>query len=291
MKATSFAAVVLAVCTAGCTTVNEIAPKISNVQPFPDGSTSGSLVSTAEIDPKAWGYADPYLTFASNAASVGTSAARIVEPTCTPIGGSVVRCEARKSFSAGRWFYQWHLDYGRTSADVAMLSRPNPPLSFKVAASSSVVTCPDGTRVLAGTPCRRPPLPSGCTAPLTPLAVSEPGDGAQPVGTQSWYKVSVWLKWQDPNQPRCAYYQVVLEEVGGDQTCSDYEQSGALDLDAPNAALRQDDCIVEIANFYEHAFSLAPGTQYRWRVRPMLDDQTFGTFTQDRTFTTLSLSE
>lgn len=289
MKATSFAAVVLAVCTAGCTTVNEIAPEISNIQPFPDGNTSGRLVSTADIDPKAWGYSDPYLTYARNAASVGTSAATIVEPTCTTIGGSVVRCEARRGFDAGRWFYQWHLDYGRTPADVATLSRPIPPLSFNVVAS--VGTCPDGTPVVAGVPCRRPPPQSGCTAPLMPLAVSEPGGGAQPVGTPSGHKVSVWLKWQDPNEPRCAYYQVVLEEVGGDQTCSDYEQSGALDLDAPNAALREDDCIVEITNFYEHAFSLAPGTRYRWRVRPMLDDQTFGTFTQDRTFTTLSLSE
>lgn len=281
MKVTSFAAVILAASIAGCTTVHEIAPEISNIQAFPGGNDGQTQVSTAEIDPKAWGYSDPYLTYASNAASVGTNAATVVEPTCANIGGSAIRCEARRMFSAGQWFYQWHLDYGRTSADVATLSRPIPPLSVNVVAAATEPE-PEPEPI--------PPISrhSGCTAPLGPLTITEPEDDAQLVGEPSGSVVSVWLKWQDPNEPRCHNYQIVIEQVGGDKTCDDYMQEGSLNLDLWNAALFEADCIVTIANFHEHSVPLAPNTEYRWRVRPMLKDNSFGTFTQDSTFSTHS---
>lgn len=273
----------------GCEAIQNIAPTITNISAPADVSTTASTAAvpfTATVDRKGWGYANIYLTVAPSVDTLFDNAvARVTDATCTPFssGSSVLDCQVTAGVPEGTWFYQWHIDYGATGADTATLSRPsNPSDTFTVTRIEQVVVTP-------------PPV----TTPdeTAALKLHSPENGAQCTGSYSVAgavggTTTTPLAWgTDTSQPGTnigGRYQFMVEHPTG-SNCTDMAALG-LDISAVNAAWAyqvEQGCQFSFANTNGSATEpLRPNRDYRWRVRRILDDDSFGDWTGYSTFRT-----
>lgn len=278
----------------GCQTIQDIAPTITNITGPQDASTStgsANVTSTAQIDRKGWGYAKPYFTFAPSPETLfDNTVAGVADAECEPSepGTSVLSCEVRTAVPVGTWYYQWHLDYGQTGADTAVLSRPQP------AAETFTVT------QVAAPP---PPPPTSTSGPEVDedeaLVVFDPANGERCAGSFIGASVAngstvVPIDWRAESTGEYAAlpgnYQVLVEHPTA-PNCAAAESQG-LDLSNPNAAWGyspQGGCYVAPSNTNSTATpALVPHHDYRVRVRRIRADNTFADWTAYNGFKTAS---
>lgn len=285
LPATSIAAIVVVVLLvpAGCQTVSNIAPSITEITQIPDMETytnAAHVSASAHFSYKDWGYVRPYFSVASDPASLfDHHVARVADPVCAPVeqGSATHRCTVALQLPPGTWYYQWHLDYGRTSADAAVLSRPHPPTqSFTVR-----------RKTITNGPPPPPPPSSG-----EPLVLHDPADGDLCTGALSGGSVIAPVSWRAQSTGEGVSiggtYQMMVEHPAP-PNCADAQSQG-LDISQTNAAwgyTTQGGCYFTYTNNNSSVTpALRPNRDYRVRVRRIQDDNSFGAWTAYNSFRT-----
>ena len=294
VPATSLTAMILTnlFALSGCQTIQNIAPTITDITGPQDASTTvgtANITSTARIDRKGWGYAKPYFTFAPSPETLfDNSVAGVADADCAVAGpgASQLNCEVHTAVPAGTWFYQWHLDYGQTGADTAVLSRPQP------ADDSFTIT------QIATTP-PNPPVSSGTEIDQNEaLVLFDPANedrcAGSFIGAAANGSTVVPIDWRaestDEYQSLPGNYQVMVEHPTA-PNCTGAASQG-LDIANPDAAWAYTvagGCFVTWSNINSTSTpALEPHHDYRARVRRIRDDNSFGDWTAYNGFKTAS---
>lgn len=272
-----------------CETIRELAPTITDIQQLPDleatsPDTNVIVTATARIDYKNWGYTKPYFTVAPSPETLlGSSAARLTIADCQPVApdSTIHDCTARISLPAATWYYQWHLDYGRTSADTAIFSRPYPATdSFTIKPVSDEEEEEEGEDL--------PPMEN------EPLVLFDPEDGISCAGFVSGNSTIVPINWRaqstDEHLNIGGRYQLMVEHPGPPNCTT--AQSQGLNINALNAAWgysQQGGCYFTFTNSNSTATPALPQNHnFRVRVRRIKSDDSFGPWTAYNSFTTAS---
>jgi len=134
--ATSLAAILLS----ACSPTPGAVPEMLSVQWPTDALTTtdtATVKSTITVDGKTWKHLKVFFTVAEEIGGVcDFEETQVADATCSPRPGSpqLLDCEASLELATGIWRYQWHVEFGQSGDETALLSRPNPPeASFTVA--------------------------------------------------------------------------------------------------------------------------------------------------------------